>query len=79
MKRTNKQRTRKTPFPAVKGLWQKPTLLNNVETYANVPQIILNGAEAPAEKDAEEESVTAYKDEVTDTIGDALGVETTEE
>ncbi|WZL72120.1 NADH-quinone oxidoreductase subunit NuoF [Clostridiaceae bacterium 35-E11] len=33
------------PFPAVKGLWQKPTLLNNVETYANVPQIILNGAE----------------------------------
>ncbi|MFZ5966392.1 MAG: NADH-quinone oxidoreductase subunit NuoF [Bacillota bacterium] len=33
------------PFPAIKGLWQKPTLLNNVETYANVPQIILNGAE----------------------------------
>jgi len=33
------------PFPAVKGLWQKPTLLNNVETYANIPQIILNGAE----------------------------------
>lgn len=33
------------PFPAVKGLWQKPTLLNNVETYANVPQIILNGAD----------------------------------
>lgn len=33
------------PFPAVKGLWEKPTLLNNVETYANVPQIILNGAE----------------------------------
>ncbi len=33
------------PFPAVKGLYGKPTVLNNVETYANVPQIILNGAE----------------------------------
>ena len=33
------------PFPAVKGLYQKPTILNNVETYANIPQIILNGAE----------------------------------
>jgi len=33
------------PFPAVKGLWEKPTLLNNVETYANIPQIILNGAD----------------------------------
>ncbi|MDD6214924.1 MAG: NADH-quinone oxidoreductase subunit NuoF [Firmicutes bacterium] len=33
------------PFPAIKGLWAKPTLLNNVETYANVAQIILNGAE----------------------------------
>lgn len=33
------------PFPAIKGLWQKPTLLNNVETYANIPQIILNGSE----------------------------------
>ena len=32
------------PFPAVKGLWGKPTNNNNVETYANVPQIILNGA-----------------------------------
>ncbi len=31
------------PFPAVKGLWGKPTLLNNVETYANICQIILNG------------------------------------
>ena len=31
------------PFPAVKGLWGKPTLLNNVETYANITQIILNG------------------------------------
>ncbi|NLN56186.1 MAG: NADH-quinone oxidoreductase subunit NuoF [Clostridiales bacterium] len=33
------------PFPAVKGLFGKPTLINNVETYANIPQIILNGAE----------------------------------
>lgn len=33
------------PFPAVKGLWGKPTILNNVETYANIPPIIRNGAE----------------------------------
>lgn len=33
------------PFPAVKGLYGKPTILNNVETYANIPSIILNGAE----------------------------------
>ncbi|MBE6559861.1 MAG: NADH-quinone oxidoreductase subunit NuoF [Ruminococcaceae bacterium] len=33
------------PFPAVKGLWGKPTIINNVETYANIPQIILKGAE----------------------------------
>ncbi len=33
------------PFPAVKGLFERPTILNNVETYANVAQIILNGAE----------------------------------
>ena len=33
------------PFPANKGLFAKPTMLNNVETYANVCQIILNGAE----------------------------------
>lgn len=33
------------PFPAVKGVFGKPTLLNNVETYANIPQIILNGPE----------------------------------
>ena len=32
------------PFPAQKGLWGKPTVLNNVETYANVPAILLNGA-----------------------------------
>ncbi|MBS5131991.1 MAG: NADH-quinone oxidoreductase subunit NuoF [Lachnospiraceae bacterium] len=33
------------PFPALKGLFQKPTILNNVETLANIPQIILNGAQ----------------------------------
>lgn len=33
------------PFPAQKGLFGKPTLLNNVETYSNIPQIILNGAD----------------------------------
>ena len=33
------------PFPAVKGLWGKPTIINNVETYANIAQIILKGAD----------------------------------
>ncbi|MBE6878157.1 MAG: NADH-quinone oxidoreductase subunit NuoF [Ruminococcaceae bacterium] len=33
------------PFPAQKGIYGKPTVLNNVETYANIPQIILNGPE----------------------------------
>jgi NADH:ubiquinone oxidoreductase subunit F (NADH-binding)/(2Fe-2S) ferredoxin/NAD-dependent dihydropyrimidine dehydrogenase PreA subunit len=33
------------PYPAIKGLWDKPTLINNVETFANIPQIILRGAE----------------------------------
>ena len=35
----------KPPYPAVSGLWGKPTLINNVETYANIAQIILNGPE----------------------------------
>jgi NADH:ubiquinone oxidoreductase subunit F (NADH-binding) len=35
----------KPPFPANKGLWGKPTIINNVETLANVPQIILRGPE----------------------------------
>lgn len=34
------------PFPSVRGLFGKPTLLNNVETYANIPWIMVNGAEA---------------------------------
>ena len=37
--------TNKPPFPAEKGLWQKPTIVNNVETLANVPLIFLKGAE----------------------------------
>jgi NADH-quinone oxidoreductase subunit F len=37
--------TKRPPFPAEKGLWEQPTNINNVETYANVPQIVLNGAE----------------------------------
>lgn len=35
----------KPPFPANKGVWGKPTIINNVETYANITQIINNGAE----------------------------------
>jgi NADH-quinone oxidoreductase subunit F len=33
------------PFPAVRGLWDKPTNLNNVKSYATVPQIIVNGSD----------------------------------
>ncbi|WP_028972812.1 NADH-quinone oxidoreductase subunit NuoF [Spirochaeta cellobiosiphila] len=33
------------PFPAVKGLWQRPTVINNVETYANIPVILTKGGE----------------------------------
>ena len=35
----------KPPFPAHAGLWEKPTILNNVETLANIPQIIVKGSE----------------------------------
>jgi NADH-quinone oxidoreductase subunit F len=35
---------KRPPFPAAQGLWKKPTNINNVETYANVPWILLNGA-----------------------------------
>ena len=39
---------KRPPFPAVSGLWRKPTNINNVETFANIPWIIINGAEAYA-------------------------------
>ena len=39
---------KRPPFPAASGLWHKPTNINNVETFANVPWIILNGPEAYA-------------------------------
>jgi NADH:ubiquinone oxidoreductase subunit F (NADH-binding)/NADH:ubiquinone oxidoreductase subunit E len=35
----------KPPFPVTNGLWNKPTALNNVETFANVPQVLMNGVE----------------------------------
>ena len=35
----------KPPFPVTNGLWNKPTALNNVETFANVPQILVNGVD----------------------------------
>ena len=35
----------KPPFPAIKGLWDKPTIINNVETLANIPVILTKGAE----------------------------------
>ena len=38
--------TPRPPYPAVKGLWGKPTNINNVETYANIPFIIAEGAES---------------------------------
>jgi NADH:ubiquinone oxidoreductase subunit F (NADH-binding) len=33
------------PFPAVKGLWDKPTVINNVETYASIPVIFMKGGD----------------------------------
>ena len=46
------------PFPAIKGLWDQPTVLNNVETFANVPFIVLNGAEKYAELGTEKSKGT---------------------
>ena len=37
---------KRPPFPAESGLWKKPTNINNVETFANIPYIILNGADS---------------------------------
>ena len=46
------------PFPAHKGLWGKPTNINNVETFANIAWIILNGAEAFASMGTEKSKGT---------------------
>ena len=46
------------PFPAVKGLWGKPTNINNVETFANIPWIINNGHEAYAKLGTEKSKGT---------------------
>ncbi len=49
---------KRPPFPAVSGLWKKPTNINNVETYANIPWIILNGADAYAKYGTEKSKGT---------------------
>lgn len=66
------------PFPANKGLFGKPTLLNNVETYANVCQIILNGADWFASMGTEKSKGTKVfgagrKDQAHRTCGSAHG------
>jgi NADH-quinone oxidoreductase subunit F len=49
---------KRPPFPAASGLWKKPTNINNVETFANIPWIILNGAEAYAKYGTEKSKGT---------------------
>ena len=49
---------KRPPFPAKSGLWGKPTNINNVETYANVAWIILNGSEAYAKYGTEKSKGT---------------------
>jgi NADH:ubiquinone oxidoreductase subunit F (NADH-binding)/(2Fe-2S) ferredoxin/Pyruvate/2-oxoacid:ferredoxin oxidoreductase delta subunit len=49
---------KRPPFPAQQGLWKKPTILNNVETLANVPQIVLNGGKWYAEMGTEKSKGT---------------------
>jgi NADH-quinone oxidoreductase subunit F len=49
---------KRPPFPAVQGLWKKPTNINNVETFANVPWIISNGAAAYAKYGTEKSKGT---------------------
>jgi NADH-quinone oxidoreductase subunit F len=49
---------KRPPFPAASGLWKSPTNINNVETYANVPWIILNGAPAYAKYGTEKSKGT---------------------
>ena len=49
---------KRPPFPANSGLWKKPTNINNVETYANIPWIIINGAAAYAQYGTEKSKGT---------------------
>ncbi len=49
---------KRPPFPAASGLWKKPTNINNVETFANIPWIIVNGAEAYAKYGTEKSKGT---------------------
>lgn len=49
---------KRPPFPAESGLWRKPTNINNVETFANIPYIALHGAEAFAKYGTEKSKGT---------------------
>ena len=49
---------KRPPFPAASGLWKRPTNINNVETFANIPWIILNGAEEYAKYGTEKSKGT---------------------
>lgn len=49
---------KRPPFPAISGLWKKPTNINNVETWANIPWIIINGAAAYAKYGTEKSKGT---------------------
>jgi NADH-quinone oxidoreductase subunit F len=49
---------KRPPFPAASGLWKKPTNINNVETYANIPWIIINGAKEYAKYGTEKSKGT---------------------
>jgi NADH-quinone oxidoreductase subunit F len=49
---------KRPPFPAVSGLWKKPTNINNVETFANIPWIVSNGAAAYAKYGTEKSKGT---------------------
>ena len=59
------------PFPAVKGLWQKPTIVNNVETLACVPYILRNGADAFAKFGTEKSKGTGTDTGKSDDVGSA--------
>lgn len=49
---------KRPPFPAASGLWRKPTNINNVETFANIPWIMINGPEAYAKYGTEKSKGT---------------------